>query len=723
MATREELLAEAYRRGLLPPDKKAAFEEAQRRGLIRAAEPEAPPEAQPDQAQGLAAAFKQAGVSPDNPRRYEALFMEPEREDATGSFLRSVEGGLIDEHGMGVLQAASELLRKAGLDRAADTVFPPEAKNLRELRKAEQAMQTADHPVAGAVGQIVGQAAPAVAVPGGMQGNLLKRALTGGAAGAGIGAVQYVDEGESRAANAIAGGAVGSAAPAVVAGAVKAGTKAVNAARGRFADEAAQKVVETGAKHGVPVYAPDVMGSPGAAKLGVALEEVPVIGMRTPRLQQMEAAKSAATNVTEQLKQNMLNQNFGGANTIPKLQQLAAGGGARAKAAQSLLDDIANAGDDWQRIVQASGNLKALRLKMMADAKYDRLTREANKFGVVPPTNALAALDDAIIKAESAAMPDQALVRRLQTVRDSLTSKPRSYSELRDVRGEVGGLLDDFYKGSNAVVGSRGANLLTQVKGAIERDMDEFAQANGPQLRRLWKEADSFYRNNVVPLRDRQLARALKDAEPDEVYKYILNRNKEASNAQKFYDALDAKGRAAVNYGMAREALEGALDAQGKTFSPAKFASNLENLQKVRGVFLKGEQAKAIQGFSNLMRAVQRSGQAAENPATGNRLVPFAMGGGAVGLYQVSPTATLATLGTAKGLQWLFTNPVGRNLLLAASSAQPGSPAMQRLVNHLQAAAAKAGVVAAVDASGPATSSQAQMPAESPRSSRAAIRQ
>lgn len=34
MADKAELLAEAYRRGLLPPDKRAAYEEAQRRGLI-----------------------------------------------------------------------------------------------------------------------------------------------------------------------------------------------------------------------------------------------------------------------------------------------------------------------------------------------------------------------------------------------------------------------------------------------------------------------------------------------------------------------------------------------------------------------------------------------------------------------------------------------------------------------------------------------------------------
>jgi hypothetical protein len=36
MPTREEAMAEAYRRGLMPPQQRAAYEEAQRRGLVKA---------------------------------------------------------------------------------------------------------------------------------------------------------------------------------------------------------------------------------------------------------------------------------------------------------------------------------------------------------------------------------------------------------------------------------------------------------------------------------------------------------------------------------------------------------------------------------------------------------------------------------------------------------------------------------------------------------------
>ena len=49
MASKEEMLTEAYNRGILPADKKAAYEEAQRRGLI-AAQPQT--QQQPDYGYG-----------------------------------------------------------------------------------------------------------------------------------------------------------------------------------------------------------------------------------------------------------------------------------------------------------------------------------------------------------------------------------------------------------------------------------------------------------------------------------------------------------------------------------------------------------------------------------------------------------------------------------------------------------------------------------------------
>jgi len=64
MATREELLAEAYRRGLMPPQQRAAYEEAQRRGIVGAkpAQPAAP--AKPQTLMDKANAFADRNINP-----------------------------------------------------------------------------------------------------------------------------------------------------------------------------------------------------------------------------------------------------------------------------------------------------------------------------------------------------------------------------------------------------------------------------------------------------------------------------------------------------------------------------------------------------------------------------------------------------------------------------------------------------------------------------------
>jgi hypothetical protein len=58
MSERAELLAEAYRRGLLPPDQREAYEEAQRRGLVRGVKPA--PRAKPSMGADFMAPIKGA---------------------------------------------------------------------------------------------------------------------------------------------------------------------------------------------------------------------------------------------------------------------------------------------------------------------------------------------------------------------------------------------------------------------------------------------------------------------------------------------------------------------------------------------------------------------------------------------------------------------------------------------------------------------------------------
>jgi hypothetical protein len=83
------------------------------------------------------------------------------------------------------------------------------------------------------------------------------------------------------------------------------------------------------------------------------------------------------------------------------------------------------------------------------------------------------------------------------------------------------------------------------------------------------------------------------------------------------------------------------------------------------------------------MQHAQRAGQYMENPPTGWRagVIGGLIGGGGMVLGQ--PGTLAMALGSTKGLQLLLMTERGRNLLLAANTVQPGSPAMQRVLDQV----------------------------------------
>ena len=69
-----------------------------------------------------------------------------------------------------------------------------------------------------------------------------------------------------------------------------------------------------------------------------------------------------------------------------------------------------------------------------------------------------------------------------------------------------------------------------------------------------------------MPYRDGQLAKAIEKNLPDEIYNQFVRRGKD--RAEYFYKGLDAKGQAAVRYGMVEEAIEKAKSGKPDVFSP-----------------------------------------------------------------------------------------------------------------------------------------------------------
>lgn len=483
--------------------------------------------------------------------------------------------------------------------------------------------------------------------------------------------------------------------------------KAVNAAKGVKTPGAAE-IEALGEKFKVPVSAGDATGAPGTKKLEVALENVPGVGMGTFRAEQDKAAAEAAARTAKGLLKEMASQGW---SNIDQVKRAAAQG---RKGAQLLLDELANAGDDWERVVQASGNLKGFTAKLQADALYDKVGQLSSQLGEVPLINTIRALEDLKRELAAAHLPDasvQKVVSLLESrmkatqpqvgtvaaqVRQAVGAPPmvqgqgqaqsvvdNSFNGLRQLRSRLGGMIQDAKKGGGEITGTDASNALQRLRNAVEQDMEAFGKSNGPELAAAWRDADSYYRTAVVPYKDRALAKALTEGHPDEIFGQFIKAGK-GDRAQKFYESLDAKGQSAVRYGLVQNALEAAANPakgdQAAVFSPARFAGYLEKMGDATGVAFKGQDKWEIDGLAKLMRHIERAGQFAENPPTGNRVAQLGTGLGLMELGRVNPGAAVGTWTVAKLSQQLLTTPGGKRLLLAASSLPPGSPAMQKLL-------------------------------------------
>jgi hypothetical protein len=443
-------------------------------------------------------------------------------------------------------------------------------------------------------------------------------------------------------------------------------------------------------------------------KAEVGLESVPFVGMGTFRQGQDQEASRAATGMAQQLLEEM---NAQGWSNIGQVQRAAQAG---RKGAQALLAEIDAAGSDWTRILQASGNLKLFQGKLAADAAYDKVGQLAAQHGEVPLTETMRILEELRRNGAVDILPEESTASVLNKIYTRLNAEaavpaaqrgaqavggevattalpPQSMADtsfegLRRLRSRLGGMIQDGKKGANAAVGTEGTGILERLRGAVEKDMEAFAKSNGPDLATAWRDADRIYKTQVVPFKDRALASAMKSATPDEIFDQFMKRGREG-RAANFYEALDPKGQAAVRVGFVENALEKAMNPgqgdQAAVFSPGRFAKYLEDMRKPLGVALKGRDKWELDGLAKLMRHVERAGQFAENPPTGNRLMQLAVGGGLAGAAKfVDPWAAVGVWGSTKTAKVLLTTPAGKRLLLAAAELPVGSKVLQDLVEN-----------------------------------------
>lgn len=529
-------------------------------------------------------------------------------------------------------------------------------------------------------GNIAGTA-PLVVGTGGTGATVAGVAARGAATGGVIGATSFANNAGQRGQNAAfgaAGGAIGGViGEKVITPVVK---KGINIAQGRL-NPNAQVIDDLGKKYGVRTSVGDAGKNPHIRKSEALLDQIPVIGTSGFRGAQQTEVKAAAEKVADSARRRMELTGYKG---IDKIEKAAASGDRNAA---RIVGIINNAGNDSSKVLQAGAEVRLWRESNIAKQLYDEAGQFAkHQGGVVNPTNTQNALQTKLDELKSSLAPDEPLMGELSKISTRLQDPNivKNYANMRLLRSQLGEMADTLAAGQSPNMAA--SKAIGDLRSAVEKDISDYALNSGnASLKKAYLRADNFFRG-AVKNRDENIAKALKQQNPDEIYSQFIKFDK-ADRAATFYRSLDPKAQAALRYEMTTQAMNKATSgANGtmETFSPAKFAQEFERMRAPYGSIFKGQDKAEMDGFVKLMRHVERAGQYTENQANGSRLFLPTVAGASGAAAWANPTGAALGASSLYAYSKLLTSAAGKRIILAANDLPPNSPKLDNLLKMAQ---------------------------------------
>ncbi len=501
----------------------------------------------------------------DDPNYYSKVFNPAEQTSTIGAVGRGVAQGAIDDYGAGGLQLLGEIGQKLGFKSADD--FLATVERARELRTHDFEQDTSESPIAAKAGRIIGNAAPTLAIPGGVQGNLAKRLVTGAASGSAVGGINYVEDGDSRAENALVGAAFGGGAPVVLSGgrALASETgKRLFRGGGKEALKSAQRVADDFSEAGATPSVGQVTGRK-------SLQGAETLSSKLP----LGNPINKAVDVTTKKVQDRL---AAIADDISPIRGPEAAGRTIQKGIDGFVKRFqAKSGKLWNEVDDLVGKDQLVSIPSTKQT-LSRLVR-----------------DDAF----SSILNDPKIAKIKAAIGNAGDSV--DYASLRSLRSVIGEKL-----GSNDLVSDIPRAQLKQLYGALSDDIGEAVMASGDGAAKAFQRANNFTRSGHKRLDD-FVERVSKKVDLDKVFDAVTRGGEGSATINAFKRSLKSDEWEAVVANVVRrlgKSTPGNQNASGDAFSLTKFLTDYSRLGPARKALFSG--SKKLNEYSRNLDRISR---------------------------------------------------------------------------------------------------------------------
>lgn len=514
---------------------------------------------------------------------------------------------------------------------------------------------------AGKFGQVVGETAPSLVVPGG-QATIPARIGMAGLGGVVAGAVQPVTNGnfadEKLKQVAIAGG-TSALGQGVVGEPLAWGAGRVASMLSKDVQPAISDTALAAKQYAdqnkLPIYYDDLTNSTVARKAGTLIDDIPYIGGGGSRAAQEKAARAHAESV------------------VGKYETQSSGRAAET-IAQSAEDKLSQA--------------KQIKNKLYREAFTD--LNKSGEFDLGATKKEAERLLQ--IELTKGKLADQGLVNELQKYKDA----PKfNFEGWHEIRSGLGSKIRSKQTGDNAVLSDRATAALQRLKGAMDSELNQVASKTGGAAK--WRRADSFYAQTMPKYRQGVIADLLKSKNPDAIAEKIIGTQgsggtKSEGLAREVYNGLNKTGRQEVKFALLNRALQKSIktsESAGEHFSPAQFSKELNDMDSRLNVFFPKGERQAIDGLKMYMESIKRAGQYAANPPTGNRIAQMAVLASPIAAY-ATPTIGVPAISATVISNALLRTQRGKNLLLRLGATSPASNTAQQIIQEINSMVSKA---------------------------------